>query len=128
MPFDDAIKLVVWKNASCVTGFDPDKYRKDPCGAWIIFDEYNNIDSIYGWEIDHIFPKSLLEKKGVTLKIIDDINNLRVMQWENNRAKGNDYPTYQSVVSAKDNKNIYTEKSLTVNAEIQNSLQQLYQL
>jgi len=128
MPFDNKIKHLVWEKASVVQGFDSEKYRKDPCGAWMIFDEYNNADSIYGWEIDHIFPKSLLEEKEVVWERINDTGNLRAMQWENNRAKGNDYPVYQSVVSAEDNKNVHIEKSLTVDTAIQNSLQKLYQL
>ena len=128
MPFDNENKLAVWNKSSIVEGFDPVKYRKDPCGAWIIFDEYKNTDNIYGWEIDHIYPKSLLEKKGFAPEIIGDIKNLRAMQWENNRAKDNDYPTYQSVVSSENNKNIHIEKSLTVNAKIQKTLEKLYKL
>jgi len=128
MSFDDKDKLNVWDRASIVQGFDSDKYRKDPCGAWMIFDEYDNTDSIYGWEIDHIYPQSLLEEKNVAPEKINNISNLRAMQWENNRAKGNDYPIYKSVVSAEENKNVHIEKSLTVNDDIQNLLQQLYQL
>ena len=128
MPNDDEIRFKVWEKAFRVEGFDSDKYRKDPCGAWIIFDEYANTDSIYGWEIDHIYPQSLLEEKKIALEKIDNISNLRAMQWENNKAKGNTYPIYQSVVSSEDNKNVYREKSFTVNAEIQDALHKLYQL
>lgn len=128
MSFSEEKKIAVWKKASEVEGFDMNKYRKDPCGAWMIFDEYGNKNSIYGWEINHIYPQFLLEEKNIDPAKIDDIANLRAMQWENDESKGDDYPTYQSAISSEDNKNISMQKSLTVNEKIQETLQQLYQL
>ncbi|MDR1091905.1 MAG: hypothetical protein LBL79_12595 [Prevotella sp.] len=127
MSFSDKIKLDVWKKAISVQGFDSQKYRKDPCGAWMIFDEYGNHDSIYGWDIDHIYPQSLLGKN-ISSEIVNHIDNLRAMQWENNNAKGDDYPVYSSIVSSDENKNVYVDKSLTVNETIQESLKKLFNL
>lgn len=30
----------VWEKGEKVPGFDPEKYRKDQCGAWIQKDQY----------------------------------------------------------------------------------------
>ena len=124
---DDSVKLQVWNNAKSVDGFDNAKYRKDPCGAWMIYEEYGNQDSIYGWQIDHIYPKSLLQDKFKESEI-DNPANLRAMQWENNESKDNNYPNYQSIITSRENENVRESKSLTVNESIQNKLKELYNL
>ena len=108
----------VWELARTVEGFNPDMVRKDACGAWIMKNQYGNRDSIYGWEIDHVYPLSM----GGT----DDIINLRAMQWDNNLSKGDDYPVYKSKVQSEGNKNIYIEEQYTVNDNLQEKLRQLY--
>ena len=76
--FTEQIIQEVWERATIVKGYNETTIRKDSCGAWIIRSDYGNMNSIYGWEIDHIYPK---EKGGK-----DDIDNLRALQWENNRS------------------------------------------
>ena len=73
------IVLQVWKKGQVVAGYDSTKYRKDQCGAWMIFSEYGNRKSFYGWEIDNNTPQS----KGGS----NSFSNLRHLQWENNMAK-----------------------------------------
>ena len=110
----------VWEKASAVEGFDRTAIRKDSCGAWIIRNHYGMRNSEYGWEIDHVYPE--------TLGGGDDIINLRAMQWENNAAKGDDYPAYVSAVQADGNKNIHREIQYTVNEELQRQLAPIYNI
>lgn len=71
---------IVWEKAKTQLNYDSDHIRKDECGAWIYFEKNGDRNSEYGWEIDHIIPKS----KGGT----DDICNLQPLHWDNNVAKG----------------------------------------
>lgn len=103
----------VWEKGQIVENFDSSKYRKDCCGAWMQRDKYGT-EELYGWEIDHVYPVS----KGGT----DDLINLRPMQWENNRSKADDYPSYKAVKTSNDNKNIDKEENKTVNDSLKNEL------
>lgn len=122
------LKRKVWEKAQQVEGFNPDLYRKDPCGAWIVWDKYGIQDSIYGWEIDHVYPKSKLEARGFRADLIDDLRNLRPMQHQNNASKGDDYPSYMCAVTSEGNKNKYMDASLTVNEATRTLLAELYHL
>lgn len=85
-PFSEEVKRQVWNKADIIPGENKDKKRKDLCGATIEWDKYGDTkEGGTGWEIDHIKPVS---KGGTT-----DINNLQPLQWQNNRRKGDDYPT-----------------------------------
>ena len=68
----------VWNSGQVVFGYNYAKYRKDQCGAWISRDRYGDISSPFGWEVDHIKPVS----DGGN----DSIENLRPLQWQNNRS------------------------------------------
>lgn len=75
MSFDHETKSQIWHKATEVRSYDPNRWRKDACGAWIGWTEYGDRDSDYGWEIDHIDPNGG-----------DDLSNLRPLQWKNNVA------------------------------------------
>lgn len=118
----------VWNRASAVEGYDPTRFRKDACGAWIMWDKYGDTDSLYGWEVDHIVPQALLEEKGFSKEMIDRQENLRALQHENNASKSDDYPSYTAVVTSEGTENVRTWKFLEVNAKKQEMLKRLYNL
>lgn len=120
------LKLAVWQKAREVEGFNPELFRKDACGAWMSWDKYGIQDNLYGWEIDHICPVSLLEELGYSEELIWHIDNLRAVQCENNRSKADDYPSYTAVVTSEGNKNIYRDENLIVNKRKRDRLLQLF--
>src|SRR5215469_15463661 len=79
--FDSWTVELVWQKAAIVPGVDPRLRRKDSCGAWIDRNKYGDATpNGNGWEIDHVVPVS----RGGS----DSVSNLRPLQWQNNRAKG----------------------------------------
>lgn len=77
---DHARKIAAWNRASVVPGYDPGHARKDAFGSWIVWSEYGNRDSQWGWEIDHRTPTALGGS--------DRLNNLRALHWRNNAGLG----------------------------------------
>jgi 5-methylcytosine-specific restriction endonuclease McrA len=82
----DSLKRQVWAKGQYIPGFHRDVWRRDTCGHIILYHEYANTHSRYGWEIDHIIP---VVRGGTDL-----ISNLQPLYWENNRLKGDRYPWY----------------------------------
>ena len=117
-----------WNRATVVEGFDKSRYRKDACGAWIIRNKYGDTDSIYGWQVDHIVPQSLLREKGISESMIDNSLNLRALQHENNDSKSDDYPSYTAVVTSEGTENVRVTKFLEVNSKKQEALKKLYNI
>ncbi len=88
----------IWEKGKIVQNYNPDIWRKDIAGAWIKFNDYGNINSIFGWEIDHSNPQ--------TLGGSDNLRNKRPLQWKNNRAKSDKYPCDDYPVTSEGNRNI----------------------
>lgn len=82
---DEQIKLAVWQKGRIIPGYNSNVWRQDMCGTVMKYGEYG-LESKYGWEIDHIYPKDLGGS--------DDLSNLQPLHWRNNRRKGNTYPWF----------------------------------
>lgn len=57
---------------------------------------------------------------------IDNIVNLRALNWHNNVSKGTDYPVYHIAVKGVDGKNILTDDEFEVNKNRQEEIKRLY--
>ena len=82
-------KLAVWRTGKQIPDtdgkhWDLTVWRYDICGKPMKYDDHGKTNSEAGWEIDHIKPIS----QGGS----DELSNLQPLQWENNRAKGDNYP------------------------------------
>lgn len=122
----DDLKRSVWKKGREVEGFNPNLIRKDACGAWIKYDDFRNRESIYGWEIDHVFPEAILKERQVSQEEIDAEENLRPLNWVNNDSKGRDYPVYHASLKAEGEKNVRGDYEFEVNIELQKKLNNLF--
>ena len=60
------------------------------------------------------------------VSLIDDVKNLRPLNWKNNESKGNDYPSYQAKITSDGNKNVEDVYEYTVNEETQKIIEQLF--
>ena len=116
----------LWEKANPVDGYDSTLVRKDPCGAWIQRDKYNDRDSDFGWEVDHVYPQALLKEKGADLDEIDNIANLRAFNWHNNVSKGLDYPVYHIAVKSENDKNVVADDEFKVNKNRQEEIKRIY--
>lgn len=96
--FSEATINEVWNKGTIVPNFEPTRFRKDFCGAWMIREAYGQNNNMYGWEIDYVLPLS----NGGT----EDITNLQPMQSTNNRNKRENYPNWNCKVTSNDNINV----------------------
>ena len=108
----------IWQTARKVEGMDARMVRKDPCGAWIVRDKFGMSDNEYGWEVDHIYPRSLGGD--------DNPVNLRPMHCANNRSKGDCYPSYIVAVTSDGKENKAVRRVLKVNKAKREVLDALY--
>lgn len=74
----------VWDKGEEIKGKNANEWRYDTYCNPIQCSEYGNRRSEFGWEKDHIEPKS---KGG-----LDVLENFQPLQWRENVRKGNKYP------------------------------------
>ena len=115
---DEAWIQSVWEQGRIIPNYNPDLFRQDVAGAWIIREQYGNTDSMYGWEIEHIYPQAL----GGT----DELFNVRPMQWKNNRSKGDNYPQYMAKVTSRENQNVEVDTPCVVSQAKQKEISDFY--
>jgi hypothetical protein len=80
---DDCLDIetaAVWEKAIPISGKDPRFIRQDAYGNEIHRQEYSNTSSAFGWQKDHITPK--------TLRGSDALWNLRPLHCRNNAELG----------------------------------------
>ncbi len=123
---DDNIIQAVWDKGYVVDGYPSTVIRKDSCGAWIVRTLYGVENNVFGWNIDHVYPKSKLLEMNVSEDRIDDILNLRPMNCANNLSKSDSYPFYHSRYVSDGEINIENDKIFEINKELQNKLSELY--
>lgn len=124
----DKLKEIAWEAACQIKDYDPFRIRQDACGALISYDDFNNRDSMFGWEIDHIYPIQKLILLDVPEKLWDRPLNLRALHWKNNRSKGASYPMYTSAVIAYGETNMEQQNVFWVSDLLQDSLRGLFKI
>lgn len=130
MEITEQFKREIWQKGIIVDKYPSDKVRKDACGAFIRYEDFGDRNSIFGWEIDHIYPASKLKQKGVSVDNIDDIINLRPINCKNNASKGANYPYYTACLTADDENatNVETNTGKVVNRQVQEKLNAFYKV
>lgn len=128
MKQNDNLKDIVWQSACVITGYDAARVRQDACGAWIAYENFNDYSSMFGWEIDHIYPIHRLKSLNVPEFLWDNPLNLRAFHWKNNRSKGSSYPMYTSAVIGYGDTNMEQENVFLVSDPLQDSLRQLFKI
>lgn len=80
MSFSREMIQKVWEKAKKIRGRDRARYRSDPYGNVLRYEDYGK-DTKMGWDIDHIRPLS----RGGS----NNIRNLQALQTSTNKKKGN---------------------------------------
>ncbi|MFH2140785.1 MAG: hypothetical protein ABIJ97_00075 [Bacteroidota bacterium] len=104
-------------------------FRKDMCGAWIQRDVQGEVGN-YGWQVDHIYPVSKAEDKGISADLYNNLINLQPLHHQNNGAEGkaDDYPYFNSKIVANGNKNEEKVERNTIPSTKQEELKKLFGL
>ena len=124
----ETLKDIAWNTACAVPNHDPSVERWDPCGAWIRYADFENHNSDYGWDIDHVFPVAKLRYHKVPRMLWNHALNIRAMHWKNNLSKSNAYPYYTATVEHCDNINVIIAKGYNIEEALQYQLRTLFKI
>ena len=124
----DDLKDIAWSAARILKEYDSSRIRLDACDALIAYDDFNNVDSMFGWEIDHIFPVSRLRELNVSEELWNHPLNIRALHWKNNWSKGVSYPMYTSSVIAYGDTNMEQQNVYWISDPLQDSLRSLFKI
>lgn len=122
------LKDIAWQSACPIPGYDKNRIRQDACGALIAYADFNDHKSMFGWEIDHIYPVFKLKQLGISEKLWDNPLNIRAFHWKNNRSKGSSYPMYTSAVIGYGDTNMEQQNVFWVSEPLQDSLRSLFKI
>lgn len=125
---EESLKQMAWEASRTVDGFNPDRVRLDACGAWISYEAYKDKESLFGWELDHIIPVTLLETFEVPSKLRDDPQNIRALHCRNNKSKGYSYPIYKAAMVGAGDTNIEQNATFWVDEALQYTLRKLFKI
>lgn len=128
MELTNELKKRIWERGIVDEKYPSERVRKDACGAFILYEEFGNRNSLFGWEVDHIYPASELQEKGIADELIDDLKNLRPLNWKNNASKGSNYPFYTACLVSDDDNATNVERNIgkVVNQHVQDELKKLF--
>lgn len=118
---------IAWEKGVVIEGEPDHRYEKtDSTPAKMYKHMRRNTDM--AWEVDHIFPKVILEELNVPQNLIDHEDNLRPLHHSNNEAKGSLFPSYKKKVcwDANKQKNVPCNLNVTITPETIKKLQKLY--
>lgn len=120
---------VIWAKGTPAVGYDAAKCRLDLAGAMMVREEYGK-EGMFGWEVDHVFPRAKLEELGVDKSLWDAASNLQPMNAKNNAKKGDDYPGFSTscCFNVQKMRNEEVEQSWVVSNLIQQQLAALFGL
>ena len=111
-----------------ISGLNQKEWGLDASNAIICRASYGREDEFFGWEVDHIVPRTLLESCKVPDELIDNEMNLRPLNWNNNVSKGDNYPKYDIRIVSEDEgqSNVRKKAVKIINKSKQEQLKQLY--
>lgn len=124
----DNLKDIAWQAACAVKGYDASRIRQDACGAWIAYADFNKHESMFGWEIDHIYPTFKLRQLGVPERLWNNPLNIRAFHWKNNYSKEASYPMYTSAVIGYGDTNMEQQNVFWISDPLQDSLRGLFKI
>ena len=124
----EVLKDIAWQAACINPDYDASRIRQDACGALIAYDDFNNHGSMFGWEIDHVYPIHKLKMLNVPEYLWNNPLNLRALHWKNNRSKGTSYPMYISAVIGYGDTNMEQQNVFWVSDPLQDSLRHLFKI